>query len=138
PFPQAQPGYEDIFNPALFDAKKAPAVNPNGTITSTASFDPLNGLIRNGVNGVPLNFTTAHQFYWMPMFGFAYDVLGDGKTSLRATRECGRNAISPCPCLDTNSSRRSTPDDSRTPPRLSPAMRRSARSPAARRQRGTD
>jgi hypothetical protein len=58
-------------------------VNPDGTITPTPNYDPLNGLIRNGVNGIPINFSNSHNWYVMPMAGFAWDILGDGKTSLR-------------------------------------------------------
>ncbi|MBI1791445.1 MAG: carboxypeptidase regulatory-like domain-containing protein [Acidobacteria bacterium] len=83
PFPHAQKAFETIFDPSKYDPKRAPIVNRDGTITPTPNYDPLNGLIRNDTNGVPSNFTSAHQYYWMPMFGFAYDLTGDGKTSVR-------------------------------------------------------
>lgn len=78
-----QRGYEAIFDPALYDLAAAPIVNTNGSITPTASYSPTNGLIFNGVNGVPLNFTNEHYSYWSPSGGFAWDVFGDGKTALR-------------------------------------------------------
>jgi hypothetical protein len=83
PIPHAQRGYDAIFDPTKYDPAKVPIVNPDGTITPTPNFDPLNGIALNGVNGVPLNFTTKHQYFAGPSAGFAWDVFGDGKTSLR-------------------------------------------------------
>ncbi len=81
--PTVQRGYGSNFVPSLYDPTKAPIVNTDGTITPTPNYNPLNGLVLNGENGVPLNFTTSHQGNWAPTAGFAYDVFGDGKTSLR-------------------------------------------------------
>jgi hypothetical protein len=83
PVPHPQRGYETIFDPARYNPANAPIVNNDGTITPTATYDPLNGLIFNGVNGVPLNFADTYKYMWAPSVGFAYDVFGDGKTALR-------------------------------------------------------
>lgn len=58
-------------------------MNPNGTLTVASNYNPLNGLVRDGVNGTPQDFSNYHNWYWMPMVGFAYDIFGDGTTALR-------------------------------------------------------
>jgi len=83
PLPGPQAGYGTVFIPGKFNPAQAPVVNANGTITPGPSYNAVNGLVVNGVNDVPLNWFTAHQRYWAPMFGFAWDILGDGKTSVR-------------------------------------------------------
>ncbi len=84
PLPHDQTGYASAFDPRKYSLAKAPIVNANGTLTLTPNYDPLNGLIFNGQGGVPLNFTTTHQWFFLPTVGFAYDPFGDGKTSVRA------------------------------------------------------
>lgn len=83
PWPIEQDGYMVAFNPSQFNASNAPVVSAKGVITSTPSYNPTNGLILNGVNGVPQNLTDAKKSYWAPVGGFAWDVYGDGRTSLR-------------------------------------------------------
>ena len=83
PNPYPQPGFMTLFDPARYDSTKAPIVNSNGTLTATAGYDPLNGLITNGVNGIPQNFVSNHNWYVSPMTGFAWDVFGDGRTAVR-------------------------------------------------------
>jgi len=84
PWPTEQAGMIDDFNPAVFNPAQAPVITTNGTITTPSSgYNLTNGIIENGLNGVPLNVPSAHQNYWAPVGGFAWDVFGDGKTSLR-------------------------------------------------------
>ena len=61
PVPHAQQGYITMFDPSRFDASKSPIVNADGTITATPGYDPLNGLITNGVNGVPLDLSNGKK-----------------------------------------------------------------------------
>ena len=83
PLPHTQNAWETAFDANTYNPAQAPIVNANGTITPTPSFNPLNGIITNGVGGIPINFSNAHNWYFGPNAGFAWDVRGDGKTSLR-------------------------------------------------------
>ncbi len=83
PEPHPQLGYESAFFPSHYNASQAPIVNPDGTITPTANFNPLNGIVIDGVNGIPQNFTYGNKWYLAPDVGFAWDVFGNGNTALR-------------------------------------------------------
>jgi hypothetical protein len=83
PSAHAQPTFESVFDPTLFNAAAAPGVTTKGVLVPTANSNPTNGLIINGTNGLPLNFSNKFRYYWAPSAGFALDVFGDGKTSLR-------------------------------------------------------
>jgi hypothetical protein len=83
PLPYGPPQSETNFFPSAFSLAAAPVVAPSGTITTTANYNPLNGLLTNGSPGVPNNFSNNHIWYAGPLAGFAWDVFGDGKTSVR-------------------------------------------------------
>jgi hypothetical protein len=83
PLPNPTNNSLSMFLPSAYSAAQAPVVNANGTITLTPGYNPQNGLIRNGVNGIAQNYSANHQWYWMPMAGFAYDIFGNGSTALR-------------------------------------------------------
>jgi hypothetical protein len=83
PLPYTQNQWESMFDPSTYTIADAPIVNANGTVTPTANYNPLNGIIINGQGGIPRNFSTGQSWYVDPTVGFAWDVFGDGKTAFR-------------------------------------------------------
>ncbi len=81
------------FSPALYSAAQAPVVNRNGSLVVNSSnvplntagqpANPLNGIIFAGQNGVPSGFFIPKKDNFGPRIGFAYDVSGNGTTTLR-------------------------------------------------------
>ena len=87
PLPYGVPGSETNFVPSAYNPALAPTVNESSGVTNIPPNVPgyANGLLYNDgtSTGLPRNFSNNHTWYFAPDAGFALDVFGDGRTSLR-------------------------------------------------------
>ena len=77
------------WDPAAYSVANAPQLDVDGRQTGQlgalipGSGDPFDGTVLCGVNGVPRGCLKGHLFNPAPRVGFAWDMRGDGKMSLR-------------------------------------------------------
>jgi hypothetical protein len=77
---------QNYFDPGRYDPTKAVQIDTrSGLLNRTiipGSGDPFNGIVQEG-DGIPKGFAKHRYNNFGPRFGFAYDIFGDGRTSIR-------------------------------------------------------
>ncbi len=73
--------YKQAYNweASAYNPADAPIYGPNGLISG----NPFNGIVQCGASGIPRGCVAGHLFNPAPRVGFAYDPVGEGKTSIR-------------------------------------------------------
>ena len=77
------------WRPSAYNAATAPQLDTDGSFTGQQGAlipntgNPYDGMVQCGVNSIPRGCLSGHLFNPAPRLGFAWDPLGDSKTSVR-------------------------------------------------------